>query len=146
MNLEVHVIKSNTETNPALTIKFGDTTQTHDIYTGKQKIKLKVKHDCDTKLVIERNEESLYLTDQSHHANNLIVDKIVLDDFWEFGQDFYPPKSKLNQQYMEHLSKFNDCEWIKNTLGHNTHLFFNGSLTWDIKFPVRRSFFKDFKR
>jgi hypothetical protein len=147
MNLEVHVSKSNRESNPELTVRFGDASHTQLIDSDKQKIVLHdIEHTMDTQLVVERNEQTLYSTEQSHHSNNVIVEKIVLDDFWEFGKDFYPPTSDLNNDYVKHLSKLDNTKWIKNTLIYNTHLFFNGTLTWQIKYPVRRSFFKDFKK
>ena len=33
-------------------------------------------------------------------------------------------------------------EWIPNALKQNTTLFFNGSLEWSTKYPVRRTFFQ----
>tara|TARA_B110000444_G_scaffold162453_1_gene151793 strand:- start:487 stop:930 length:444 start_codon:yes stop_codon:yes gene_type:complete len=147
MNLEVHVTKTNMESNPEVTVKFGDRSKTELIESSTQKILLNdIEHTTETKLIVERNELGLYSTGQSHHINNIVVEKVILDDFWEFSKDFYPPTSELNKDYIEHLSHFDNCGWIKNTLGHNTHLFFNGTLTWQVKYPVRRSFFKDFKR
>ena len=50
------------------------------------------------------------------------------------------------QEASEHLEKVGKDDWIENSVINNTHLYFNGRLTWNIKYPVRRSFFKDHKR
>lgn len=147
LNIEIHLSKSSADSNPEVTVRFGDKFHAERIQSIKQKICLRnLKHNKDVKLIVERNEQELYSTGLSHHDNKIYVDKVVVDDFWEFNNNFYTPTSLLNDDYIEYIDKTEDGKWIKNTLVNNTHLFFNGSLVWDIKYPVRRSFFKDFHR
>ena len=131
-------------TNPEVMVQFSDFQKIESIVSSRQKIYLHgLHHYKDTQLIIERNESSLFSTGLSHHVNKISVDKVIVDDFWEFDPNFYTPTSILDATYKKYLSQFSDSDWIQGALTNNTHLFFNGRLVWDIKYPVRRSLFKD---
>lgn len=147
MNIEIFLRKENDRSDIPLTVKFGNTVVNGIITKQEQVLSLKqIEHTCDTQLSIIRNEQDLYETNRNHHSNKIFVDKVVIDDFWEIDEEFYPPVSVFDKEYTKHLEKVGKDDWIQNTLVRNTHLFFNGRLQWDIKYPVRRSFFKDFHR
>ena len=146
MNIEIFLRKESTRTNIPLTAQFGNTVVHEMITKQEQVLSLRqIEHTCDTKLSVIRDEQDLYETNRNHHSNKIFVDKVVIDDFWEIDEEFYPPVSVFDKEYTKHLEKVGKDDWIQNTLVRNTHLFFNGRLTWDIKYPVRRSFFKDYK-
>ena len=147
MNIELHLSKSSLDSSPEVTVRFGEVAETISIRSGKQQINLRdLTHDRDQQLIVERDEQELYHTGLSHHENKIIVDKVIVDDFWEFNKNFYTPKSVLSKNYKQYINRFNNAEWIKQNLSKNTHIFFNGTLTWDVKYPVRRTFFKDTKK
>ena len=146
MNIEIYLRKENINSNPEVILQFGDVIQTQKIINQEQKLYMQgLEHNCDTKLSVGRDSKELYHTSRNHHDNKIFVDKIVVDNFWEFNESFYPPTTIFNQEYIDHLDKVGTDEWIKNSV-NNTHLFFNGILAWNIKYPVRRSFFKDLTR
>lgn len=132
--------------NPRIFIKYSGETKVETIYKLEQTIYLNVLHICDTKLVISRKQLDLYTTGYNYHVNKITINKIILDDFWELKKDFYTPKSICDQEYLDHYDKVDEGDWLNDALPHNTTLFFNGSLEWDIKYPVRRSFYKDINR
>ena len=105
-----------------------------------------IDHRSDNKLVIERNDRELYNTKQDHHSNKIYIDKIVVDEFWQFDKDFYPPVTVFNPEYRRHIAEVGSADWIKNSIEYNTDLYFNGRLEWKVKYPVRRCFFKDIER
>ena len=146
MNIEIYLRKQLPNSNPQVSVGFGDSKLSTSITHMTQTIKINHAHESDTELVVTRNELDLYDTGRSHHANIVFVDKIIVDDFWEINDKFYPPVSKFEKDYEAHLDKVGAEDWIKESLTHNTHLFFNGKLIWNIKYPVRRSFFKDYNR
>ena len=147
MNIEIHVRKDHLHSDPEITVQFGEVRLSEKISSVEQKISLKnIKHDCDATLSIERNEPGLYTTNQNYHDNKIFVDKVIVDDFWEFDNMFYPPTTTFTKEYEEHLDKVGFDDWIKQSMTYNTHLFFNGSLVWNVKYPGRRSFFKDVAR
>ncbi len=89
MKIAIHLRKDNNESNPELTAKFGD----HKHYTKVKNISevitlSDIDHRSDNKLVIERNDRELYNTKQDHHSNKIYIDKIVVDEFWQFDKDF----------------------------------------------------------
>ena len=146
MNIEIHLRKENMDSDPEIILQFGDVTQTQKIINQEQKLHMQgLEHNCDTELSVRRDSKELYQTSRNHHDNKIFIDKVIVDDFWEFDDSFYPPTTIFDKEYMDHLDKVGTDQWMKNTV-NNTHLFFNGRLTWDIKYPVRRSFFKDLNR
>jgi len=147
MNIELQFKKSNLKSEPTIEIHFGDTVIKTQIKSLEHKLIMHdLKHDTDNELVVMRREDYLYNTQKTHHENKVIVEKVIVDDFWELGPDWYTPESVLDSHYLKHIEGIDGSEWIKNTLNHNTHLFFNGKLRWQIKYPVRRCFFKDVRR
>lgn len=147
MNIEVHLRKEHSETNPSIIVEFGKVRINETISSQQQTVCLKdLEHSCDTRLNVIRCDETLYKTESNHHGNKIFVDKVIVDDFWQFDESFYPPVTVFDEAYTEHIKKVGEADWIKDTQINNTHLFFNGRLSWNIKYPVRRSFFKDYHR
>ena len=146
MNIEIQVSKSNMDYDPKIFINYSGETKVETIYKLKQTICFNVSHNCDTKLVISRKQSDLYKTGYNYHVNKIIIEKIILDDFWELTKEFYTPKSICDQEYIDHFKKVDEGDWLQDALPYNTTLFFNGSLEWDIMYPVRRSFYKDINR
>ena len=147
MNIDIKVRKTNIETNPRLTISFGDTSIEQTVIFLNQTIHLvDINHSQDTKLIIRRDDPDLYFTRYNHHTNKIFIDKIIIDDFWELTHDFNTPISIPDIAYNNHVAQVGDGEWIPEALKQNTTLFFNGSLEWSIMHPVRRTFFKDIHR
>lgn len=147
MNIEIFLRKENDQSDVPLIARFGDTEVTDIVRQREQIIKIDdIEHTHDTQLSLTRNEQNLYSTNRNHHSNKIFVDKVIIDDFWEINENFYPPTTVFDDQFKKHLSRVGTDDWINNSVTNNTHLFFNGSLIWDIKYPVRRSFFKDAHR
>tara|TARA_R110000803_G_scaffold109763_2_gene178147 strand:+ start:1049 stop:1492 length:444 start_codon:yes stop_codon:yes gene_type:complete len=147
MNIKIFLRKENEHSDVPLAVKFGSIVVDKMITKQHQVISLEsLEHTCDTQLSLARNEQALYETNRNHHSNKIFVDKVIIDDFWELDEEFYPPVTEFDEDYTQHIEKVGKDEWITNSLVNNTHLFFNGRLTWDIKYPVRRSFFKDYNR
>lgn len=147
MNIEIKVSKLSIDNDPKLYVIFGETTFEQNIIFLNQSLYLMdIDHKKDTKLIVGRYDPDLYFTRYNHHVNKVTIDKVIIDDFWTIEKDFYPPKSTLDIAYKNHVNKVGEGEWILDSLKYNTTLFFNGSLQWDIKYPVRRSFFKDINR
>tara|TARA_Y100000592_G_scaffold27313_1_gene43389 strand:- start:13935 stop:14378 length:444 start_codon:yes stop_codon:yes gene_type:complete len=147
VNIELHLRKEKLESNPSIIVEFGKEKINETILSKQQIVYLKnLEHSNDTQLNIIRDDKELYTTARNHHLNKIFVDKVIVDDFWQFDESFYPPVTIFDKEYTQHLERVGEDDWIKNTLNNNTHLFFNGRLTWNIKYPVRRSFFKDYYR
>ena len=147
MNIEIFLRKESARTNIPLTVQFGNTVVHEMITKQEQVLSLKqIEHTCDTKLSVIRDEQDLYETSRNHHSNKIFVDRVILDDFWQLDEGFYPPVTEFDKEYTQHLEKVGKDDWIENSVVNNTHLYFNGRLTWNIKYPVRRSFFKDHNR
>ena len=147
MNIEIHLRKQDNQSNPDLTVSFGDIIQHVTVKDLKQTILInRIKHESDTKLIIERNDTKLYNTKHDHHSNKIFVDRVIVDNFWQFDKDFYPPTTQFHNEYKEHIKKVGSADWIANSMKFNTHLYFNGCLEWNVKYPVRRCFFKDIER
>ena len=147
MKIAIHLRKDNNESNPELTAKFGDHKHDTKVKNISEVITLSdIDHRSDNKLVIERNDCELYNTKQDHHSNKIYIDKIVVDEFWQFDKDFYPPVTVFNPEYRRHIAEVGSADWIKNSIEYNTDLYFNGRLEWKVKYPVRRCFFKDIER
>ena len=144
MNIKIFLRKEKSDNVVPLCVKFGNTVFNEVITEQQQVISLEsLKHTFDTQLSLVRNERELYETGRNHHDNKIIVDRVVIDDFWELDGEFYPPVTEFDNDFKQHIEKVGKDAWIENSVVNNTHLYFNGSLTWDIKYPVRRSFFKD---
>ena len=147
VKIQIHLKKSNADNDPVITIKFGEVIKIEKLDSIDKKIYLDdLQHDKDTKLVIERNDSNIYSTQQPYHENNIIIEKVIVDDFWEFNESFYTPIGVLDDDYRNYLEKIGKISLIEKQLVYNTHLFFNGRFEWEIKYPVRRCFFKDFER
>ena len=70
MNIEIHLRKQDNQSNPDLTVSFGDIIQHETVKDLKQTILInRIKHESDTKLIIERNDTKLYNTKHDHHSN-----------------------------------------------------------------------------
>ena len=147
VNIELHLRKEHHESNPSIIVEFGKVRQNEIISSLQQKVCLTdLEHLNDAQLNVIRCDGTLYKTGNNHHPNKIFVDKVIVDDFWQFDESFYPPITVFDKDYTEHVKKVGEDDWIKDTSINNTHLFFNGRLSWNIKYPVRRSFFKDYNR
>ena len=147
MNIKIFLRKENEHNAVPLVVEFGNRVVNEIITEKKQVISLEsLEHTFDTQLSIARNEHALYETSRNHHNNKIFVDTVIIDDFWELDEEFYPPVTEFDKEYTQHIEKVGKDHWIENSVVNNTHLYFNGRLTWDIKYPVRRSFFKDHNR
>jgi len=144
MNIEIHLHKTQLDSDPEIGVQFGVYGFKAQIGSRDQKLYLKqVDHHKDGQLVISRNETYLYQTGKNHHVNKVVIDKVIVDDFWEFDPSWYTPESVLDDRYKNYVKGIKRSEWIEECLVHNSHIFFNGKLVWNIKYPVRRSFFED---
>jgi hypothetical protein len=146
MNIEILLSKISSDTTPEVTIEFADYKRTVRIVGLNEIVKFDVEHNKDNQLVVSRSEADLYRTRFNYHTNKVSIDKVIVDDFWEFNSTFYTPHSILDTEYSSHANKVGEGEWISDALVYNTTLFFNGKLVWEIKYPVRRSIFKDYNR
>jgi len=92
-------------------------------------------------LKISRHELDLYQTDKMIHDSHVIVDKIVLDDFWTIDDKNHWSKTIYDPEYVAHL-KDKEVTWELSKDLHNNILYFNGSLDYKISIPIRGMFFK----
>lgn len=71
--------------------------------------------------------------------NWIIIDKIIVDDFWEFSESNFQSFSYYNDEYYSTALK-NGATWELEKHKHNNVLFFSGSIEHKIKFPARTMF------
>lgn len=92
-------------------------------------------------LKVTRHDHSLYSSDQLVHDSYVIVENIIIDDFWVIGKNNHWSTTVFDTKYIEHL-KDKLVTWeLSNTVCNNT-LYFNGSLEYNITAPIRKMFFK----
>lgn len=112
-------------------------TNRNEIVIFKQELEL----DEDYILQIVRQEKELYSTDRTVHDSYVIVDEILIDDFWTINDKNHWSKTIYDAEYIQHLAdKTTTWECTKDL--YNNVLFFNGSLTYTIKTPIRNLYFK----
>ena len=143
MNIKIYMSKINNDSNPLLSIQIGTTNIEVIVDQLNMHCSFDIEHSANTKLFINRNDPSLYRTGYNYHVNKVSIDRVIIDNFWEVTAAFNTPKSCPDSEYMEHSVKVGGGEWITDAMIYNTALFFNGYLEYDIKYPVRRTFFED---
>jgi hypothetical protein len=146
LNIKIQVSKLSLDYDPIIEINFAGLSQVETIDTMQKTICLNTSHEYDTKLIISRKQTDLYSTGFNYHVNKVTIERVLLDNFWELTKTFYTPISICDQEYIDHFKRVDEGNWLDDVLPYNTTLFFNGSLQWDIKYPVRRSFYKDINR
>jgi hypothetical protein len=92
-------------------------------------------------LKVSRHEQELYQTDKLVHDSHLVIDSIVIDDFWTIDSKNHWSKTVYDSAYIKHL-KDKSVTWELSKHLHNNILFFNGSLDYNIKTPIRSMFFQ----
>ena len=144
MNIDISFRKTDLGGDPEVTVRFGSIIKSVKLTAREQVVRLSdVQHFKDNQLIIERDQKDILDSDRTHHNNIVCVDRVTVDDFWNFDTNFHTPTSVLDATYERHLHRVGNIDEITQSLNHNTHLFFNGKLIWDIKYPVRRTFLKD---
>lgn len=100
--------------------------------------------DVDTDLsviVISRLDDSLYQTNKLVHSTYVVVDQILIDNFWVIGDENNWSKTIYDQEYRNHLAD-KPVTWELSKDLYNNVLFFNGRLEYHITKPIRGMFFK----
>jgi hypothetical protein len=92
-------------------------------------------------IVISRLDESLYQTNKLVHDTYVVVDQILIDNFWIIGDENNWSKTIYDQQYRDHLAD-KPVTWELSKELYNNVLFFNGRLEYYITKPIRGMFFK----
>jgi hypothetical protein len=92
-------------------------------------------------LELSRCNTSLYVTPKLVHDTYVIVDKIVIDNFWVIGEHNHWSETIFNADYIDHLSN-KRVTWELDKKLYNNVLYFNGLLRYKITTPVRGMFFK----
>ena len=98
MNIKIQVSKLSMEYNPVIVINFAGLVKVETIDTLEKTISLNTPHKYDTKLIISRKQKDLYSTGFNYHVNKVIVERVVLDNFWEltnYYDFFHCTKCKL---------------------------------------------------
>jgi hypothetical protein len=100
-----------------------------------------IELDLDTDIIISRCDKNLYQTAKLVHDTYVIVEQILIDDFWIIGHNNHWSKTVYDQEYCDHL-KNKPTTWELSKDLYNNVLFFNGSLIYHITTPIRGMFFK----
>jgi hypothetical protein len=100
-----------------------------------------IELDSDTDIVITRCDKNLYQTAKLVHDTYVIVEQILIDNFWIIGHTNHWSKTVYDQEYFDHL-KDKPTTWELSKDLYNNVLFFNGSLIYYITTPIRGMFFK----
>jgi len=98
--------------------------------------------DTDSTVIdISRHDNSLYQTSNLVHTTYVIVEQILIDNFWIIGDKNHWSKTIYEQAYRDHLAD-KPVTWELGKDLYNNVLFFNGSLIYCITKPIRGMFFK----
>ena len=121
-------------TNPQIIISYNDH---HEEITMDLNVKI-VSLDVPTQqgaLRISRNEPII----APSHVTHIRIDRLILDDFWEINCNNDPSFTEYDEDYIEH-ARNSGASWEITKDRHNNVLFFNGSIRYDIRFPLRSMF------
>jgi hypothetical protein len=88
---------------------------------------------------IGRHDDSIYLTADTVLANCVYVREIVIDDFWRISEQNNPSVTIFDMAYADHVVRL-PYSYELTPVEHNTAIYFNGSLVYDIPKPVRKMF------
>lgn len=92
-------------------------------------------------LFVQRQDEDLYQTNKTCHDNRVIVESILIDNFWTIDKRNHWSVTEFDADYIEHVQKYQGTWELKNTL-NNDSLYFNGKLVYSITSPIRSMYFK----
>lgn len=95
----------------------------------------------DYYLEISRFDDSLYLSGETTHQTHVIVDSIVIDNFWEINEHNHWSKTIYSRSYINYLSD-KPITWELSKDLYNNTIYFNGILQYKISTPIRGMFFK----
>jgi len=95
----------------------------------------------DATINVSRHDNRLYQTSNLVHNTYVIVDQILIDNFWTIGDKNHWSKTIYDQSYIDHLAD-KPVTWELSKDLYNNVLFFNGSLIYYITKPIRGMFFK----
>jgi hypothetical protein len=112
---------------------------TSHILTAQQTV---IDIDTDSTVInISRHDNSLYQTFNLVHTTYVIVEQILIDNFWIIGDNNHWSKTIYEQTYRDHLAD-KPVTWELSKDLYNNVLFFNGSIVYHITKPIRGMFFK----
>lgn len=92
-------------------------------------------------IAVSRQDDRLYQTNKLVHDTYVVVDQILIDNFWIIGDENHWAETIYDQQYRNHLTD-KPVTWELSKDLYNNVLFFNGCLEYHIIKPIRRMFFK----
>lgn len=136
MNIKIYLSKTN---NKDVTVAVD--MQQH-LLTEKQTV-ISIDRAIREKyyLEISRCDTSLYKTPNLVHDTYVIVDKIILDDFWIIGDSNHWSETVFETAYLNHLNG-KQVTWELDKKLYNNVLYFNGLLRYKFTTPIRGMFFK----
>jgi len=138
VNFEVHISKLKSTSDPSISIHMGEFDEEYVIMDTEQVIRFNSE---PATMYITRRDTKLYQSRWNYLENKITVERLVIDDFWCFDKDYYLPQAIPDQEYLDHIKHIEGSEWIDAALKSTTDLFFNGSLMYNIKRPIRSMFY-----
>lgn len=132
MNYKITLNKTSNEI-----VEIAINGQQYTLYNQQQIIEL----DSDTDIIISRCDKHLYQTTKLVHDTYIIVEQILIDNFWIIDHNNHWSKTVYDQEYCNHL-RDKSVTWELSKDLYNNVLFFNGSLIYHITTPIRGMFFK----
>lgn len=88
-------------------------------------------------IILSRHEALAF--DQTTHKPWVVINKIIIDDFWEFTESNFPSYTVYDNDYYNDAMK-NRATWELEKDYFNNTLFFSGSIQLEITTPVRTMF------
>lgn len=134
MKISIILSKNNDKTNPLLTVGYNDHIQEFIIGSLCHEIEFDV-YPRPGSLRISRKESMI----GTSHLTYVSIDKIILDEFWEINSGNDPSYTEYDEDYVGHAINLG-ASWELTKKRHNNVLFFNGSIRYDITFPLRSMF------
>ena len=134
MNIKI-TLKKNAPESVTININSQPYTLVDQITT------ISIDQQLPSLLEISRNDIALYNTDRLTHSTYVIVEQILIDNFWGIGDKNHWSKTRYSQEYIQHLDN-KPVTWELSKDLYNNTLFFNGSLEYNITTPIRGMFFK----
>ena len=134
MKISITLSKNNDKTSPLLTVNYNDHVQQFIMDSLCHEIKLDVLPQPGP-LRISRKEPMI----GTSHLTYVYIDKIVLDEFWEINSGNDPSHTEYDEEYIDAAIN-KGATWELTKKRHNNVLFFNGSIRYDIIFPLRSMF------
>ena len=135
MKVVVTLEKQNTDTNPVVWID--DTAYT--LVELVTVIELDIM--IPTVLRIGRHDKELYGTTNTVLDNCIYVKEMIIDDFWTINEQNNPSRTIFDIAYADHVVRL-PYSYELTPVEHNTAIYFNGSLVYDIPKPIRKMFWR----